>query len=105
LTLHETLVDVWRQVLVEGRTEAEVDGVRRPIGRTRTQGLRMVSFSFRDHAIEGIEQNPEKPSRWGALAREGKRIMQFSCRGRYFANVCDGSLLAYPAWRALALPD
>jgi hypothetical protein len=53
----------------------------------------------------GIEQNPATKSRWAALAREGSRIMQFRCQGRYVANVCEGKLLRYPAWTALALPE
>jgi hypothetical protein len=35
----------------------------------------------------------------------GNRIMQFRCKGRYIANVCEGKLKRYPAWTALALPD
>jgi hypothetical protein len=31
--------------------------------------------------------------------------MQFRCKGRYIANVCEGKLFRYPAWTALALPD
>jgi len=55
--------------------------------------------------IMGIEQNPQTASQWTALARTGKRIVQFRCKRRYIANVCEGKLLRYPAWTALALPD
>jgi len=53
----------------------------------------------------GIEQNPKTASRWAELARQGNRIMQFRCSGRYVANVCEGKLLRYPAWKALELPE
>jgi hypothetical protein len=31
--------------------------------------------------------------------------MQFSVNRRYVANVCEGKLLRYPAWRSLNLPE
>ncbi len=104
-TLAETLRDVWRAVLVDGRGEVEVDGVARTVGRTRGQGLRVVSFTFRGHAIDGIEQNPSTRSRWAELARAGERVMQFSSGHRYVANVAEGQLTRYPAWKALGLPE
>ena len=64
-----------------------------------------VEFNCGGLRITGIEQNPATTSRWAALAREGNRIMQFRCEGRYVGNVCEGKLLRYPAWRALNLPD
>jgi len=104
-SLGELLVDVWRQAIAEGRTEFLVGSKRCTVGRTRAQGLRTVTFAHGDVVLEGIEQNPEKTSRWAQLAREGKRIMQFRCGRRYVANVCEGTLLRYPAWKGLGLPD
>ena len=78
------------------------------------RGFRPASFTWPDLSrwpgrsdlrIIGIEQNPATSSRWAALAEEGKRIMQFRCKGCYVANVCEGKLLRYPAWGALKLPD
>ncbi|MGD0250556.1 MAG: hypothetical protein ABSB97_06705 [Thermoplasmata archaeon] len=80
-------------------------GRRYKVGRTRNQGLRTVALFYEEHPVEGIEQNPEKTSRWAQLARDGKQIMQFSCRHRYFANVCEGVLTRYPAWKSLGLPE
>jgi hypothetical protein len=105
MALDELLISVWQQVLVEGIPAATVEGQLVRVERTRSQGLRFLTFAYRDQAIEGIEQNPDKPSRWGQLARAGQRIMQFRCRGRYFANVCEGKVMRYPAWKALQLPD
>ncbi len=105
MTLSDTLIDVWRQALVDRKDEVEIGGRRFRVGRTRSQGLRTVSLDYAEHVIEGIEQNPEKTSRWAQLAREGKRIMQFRYRTRYVGNVCDGALLRYPAWKTLGLPE
>lgn len=105
MNLSESLVEAWRQALVEGRPEVELAGRHHRVGRTRAQGLRTISFLYGEHMIEGIEQNPEKTSRWAQLAREGKRLMQFKFRNRFFANVCEGVVTKYPAWTALDLPE
>jgi hypothetical protein len=57
--------------------EVEVERRRLPVRRTSRQGLRTVTFTIgvRQHAA--IEQNPEKPSRWGGLARSGHQVVQF----------------------------
>ncbi len=104
-SLGATLIEAWRQTLAEGRDVFETGGHRYPTGRTRTQGLKTVGFSFGEFHLEGIEQNPNKSSRWAKLAQEGKRIMQFSFAGRYVANVCEGKLTRYPMWKGKGLPD
>lgn len=104
-TLAERLVEVWEQSLRDARTTVEIDGHALPVGRTRTAGLRIVAFTHGAEAIDGIEQNPEKTSRWAEMARAGQRIMQYRCRGRFFANVCEGRLTRYPAWKSLGLPE
>ena len=104
-TLGETLIEVWRQVLSEGGSTVELGGRTIRVGRTRSQGLRTVEVTYHDVRLEGIEQNPLKPSRWGKLAQEGKKIMQFRLGSRYVGNVCDGVLLRYPAWRTSGLPE
>lgn len=105
MALSEVLLDVWRSVLVEDRPEAIVQGSAVPVQRTRAQGLRFVEFELGGKRIVGIEQNPNKASRWAKLAQQGSRIMQFSCQHRYFANVCDGQLTRYGAWAGLGLAD
>ncbi len=101
----EALISVWKQVLVEGKDEVELDGGVFRVTFLRAKKLKMVEFTHGDYRIAGIEQNPQTSSRWAELARQGKRIMQFRCQGRYIANVCDGKLLRYPAWRGLELPE
>lgn len=104
MTIGDTLIDVWREVLVEGKPVVEIFGQSCRVGRTRS-GLRTIGIPVGGMIIEGIEQNPEKTSRWAELARQGKKIMQFRAKGRYVGNVCDGALLRYPAWKSLGLAD
>lgn len=101
----KALISVWRQVLVEGKNEIELDHKEFPVILLRVKRLKMVEFRLGELLVAGIEQNPKTTSRWAELARAGQRIMQFRCRGRYIANVCEGKLLRYPAWKALSLPE
>jgi hypothetical protein len=105
MTLAETLISVWRQALLEEKPVVELDGERYRVTRTPSKRLRTVTFDYAGHAVTGIEQNPRTSSRWAELAREGQRIMQFSVRGRYIANVCEGKHVHYGAWRAMELPE
>ena len=105
MTLGETLIEVWRQVLVEGIPRVELAGKSYPVTATRAKKLRTVRFDYASHHIDGIEQNPETGSRWALLAREGKRVMQFTIGRRYIGNVSEGELVRYPAWHALELPE
>lgn len=105
MTLAETLIAVWQQVLAEGKPAVNLEGKSYKVGATRAKKLRAVDFSYGDHGFAGIEQNPQTKSRWAALARQGKRIMQFSCEGRYIGVVVEGRLTRYPAWRDLRLSE
>ena len=106
MSLADTLVNIWKQALVDELPEVEAGGRRCRVGRTRARGLRTVDFEYEGRRLTGIEQNPETASRWAALARQGQRVMQFSAGGRrYFANVAEGKLLRYSAWAALELPE
>ena len=46
---------------------------------------------------EAIEQNPEKPSRWGQLAREGHQVVQFKDNQTncFVAAAVDGKVKEY----------
>jgi hypothetical protein len=46
---------------------------------------------------QAIQQNPEKPSRWGKLAREGHRVVQFRDleTEKYVAVAVDGKVREY----------
>jgi hypothetical protein len=105
MTLAETLVAIWQQAFADEKAVVELPAGAYRVTKTRSKGLRTVRFTYDTYELDGIEQNPETASRWAALAREGKRVMQFSFRGSYVANVCEGKLLRYPAWEKLGLPE
>jgi|SRR5580658_9421659 hypothetical protein len=71
-SLEETLISVWRQVMVEGAKTVTVEGRNFPGRRTSRSKLREVDFRFDAHELRGLEQNPRTSSRWARLAREGK---------------------------------
>jgi hypothetical protein len=91
----DVLVEVWRQALVENAKEVRVGTERYAVRRTSKRRLREVDFVFDGREIRGLEQNPDTKSRWAAMAREGKKVMQFLSEGRYVANVVDGKVTLY----------
>lgn len=95
LSLEQTLIEVWRQTLVENAKTVELGSERYPVRSTPKRGLRQVDFVFEGTEIRGLEQNPQTKSRWAQLARSGKKVMQFLSEGRYMANVVDGKVNFY----------
>ena len=95
LSFEETLIEVWRQALVENAKAVKVGGESYPVRRTPKRGLLEVDFTFDGNEIRGLEQNPDTKSRWAQLARSGKKVMQFLREGRYVANVVDGKVTRY----------
>jgi hypothetical protein len=95
LSLEDTLKEVWRQALVEGLPEVTLDGEAYPVNLIKSKRLRQVYFKFGDETIAGIEQNPKTASRWAALARAGKKVMQFRQESGYLAVVADGKCILY----------
>jgi len=93
--LQDTLIEVWRQTLVENATLVELGKERYAVRRTPKHKLRQVDFVFDGNEIRGLEQNPETKSEWARLARSGKKVMQFLSEGRYVANVVDGKVTLY----------
>ena len=94
-SFEETLIEVWRQTLVENATPVELGKERYAVRRTPKHKLRQVDFVFDGNEIRGLEQNPETKSEWARLARSGKKVMQFLSEGRYVANVVDGKVTLY----------
>lgn len=94
-SFEQTLVDVWRQALVENADVVELDGKRYPVRITPRKGLRQVDFIFDGNEIRGLEQNRDTKSRWAQLARSGKKVMQFLSERRYVAVVVDGKVISY----------
>lgn len=106
MTLEEAMVKVWREALVEGATDVELDGKKFAVRETPRKRLREVDFEFEGQApgktirdtkivLRGLEQNPETESRWAQLARKGHKVMQFLSAGRYVGNVLDGKVTLY----------
>ena len=77
------------QVVVEGRASR--------VARTGAGRFRTVRFVLDGKEYQAIEQNSEKPSRWGKLAREGHRVVQFRDLGtqKYVAVAVDGKVWEY----------
>jgi hypothetical protein len=93
--LEETLISVWQQALVDDAKIVTLEGRNFLVRRTSRSRLREVDFQFEGHELRGLEQNPEKASRWAQLARQGKKVMQFLQQRRYIAVVVDGKVQFY----------
>jgi hypothetical protein len=89
------LSSIARQLM--SAAEVEVEGKRLPVRRTSKQGLRTVTFTVEGRQYAAIEQNPEKPSRWGELARSGHQVVQFKDvqSNRFVAVAVDGEAKEY----------
>jgi hypothetical protein len=76
-----------------------VDGKSTPVPHTSRQHLRTAAFTVGGREYQAIEQNPEKPSRWGQLARSGHQVVQFKDaeNNRFVAVVVDGEVTFYGA--------
>src|SRR5271165_4623977 len=74
-----------------------VEGKSAPVRRTSRQHLRTAAFTIGGREYQAIEQNPEKPSRWGQLARSGHQVVQFKDAesDRFVAVVVDGEVTFY----------
>ena len=92
ISFEQTIVEVWRQVLVENANIVALESERYPVRETPKRRLRQVDFVFDGNQIRGLEQNPETKSRWAQMARAGKKVMQFLSEGRYVASVVDGKV-------------
>jgi hypothetical protein len=91
----QTLVEVWRQALVDGAKIIALGQEHFTVRLTPKRRLRQVDFVFEGTPIRGLEQNPETKSRWAQAARAGQKVMQFLSQGRYVANVVDGKVNVY----------
>lgn len=92
---HEILKTVAEQML--SGAEVMISGKTIRVSRTGSGRLRTVRFPMDGGEYQAIEQNPEKPSAWGKLAREGHRVVQFRDlgSGKYVGVVVDGKVREY----------
>jgi hypothetical protein len=93
--LEETFLAVWRQVLLEGKKVVAVADDTFSVLITPKQKLKQINFQLDGRNFRGLEQNPDTKSRWAAMARSGKKVMQFLEDGRYIAVVADGKFIPY----------
>jgi hypothetical protein len=92
---HEILKSVAEQMM--NGAQVVVDGRASKVARTGARRFRTVRFVMGGKEYQAIEQNPEKPSRWGKLAREGHRVVQFRDleTQKYVAAVVDEKVQEY----------
>src|SRR5215469_12056190 len=80
-SFEETVVEVWRQALVENSKFVRIGTESYPVRRTAKRGLRQVDFAFDGIDIRGLKQNPATKIPMGAIGaiwQEGNAIPQ--CR-------------------------
>ena len=95
ISLEDALLNVWRQSLVENKKTVALEGESIPVRSTAKRKLKEIDFQFDGKDLRGLEQNPDTKSRWAAMARNGKKVMQFLAGGRYIAVVADGKVHLY----------
>ena len=68
-----------------------------PVKRTSMQRLKTVKFEMNGREYQAIEQNSDKPSRWGKLARDGHSVIQFkdALTNKFVAVAVDGKVKPY----------
>jgi hypothetical protein len=83
-------------------TAIEVQGKSVPVRRTSSQHLKTVTFAMGGRKYTAIEQNAEKPSRWGQLARAGHQVVQFKDdeTNKFVAVSIDGQVKEYGGQRS-----
>jgi hypothetical protein len=96
LSLEDALLTVYQQSLVESRKKVLLEDKSFPVRLTAKRKLKQIDFQFDGRDLRGLEQNPETKSRWAAMARSGKKVMQFLEHGRYIAVVANGKVHFYP---------
>jgi hypothetical protein len=93
--LHKQLSSIAAQ-LMNGK-EVLFEDQRLKVERVGSGRLRTVRVTINGRALQAIEQNREKPSHWGKLARKGHQVVQFQdvVTKMYIAVVVDGEVREY----------
>jgi hypothetical protein len=91
----ELMKSVAEQMMAGGKVT--INGSNVFVKHTSYQRLKNLRFEMNGRQYQAIEQNSEKPSRWGQLAREGHRVVQFRDveTGKYVAVAVDGEVREY----------
>jgi hypothetical protein len=94
-SLEDVLLSVWRQSMVDELTSVKIGDETYAVKSTPRRGLKQIDFRFGGKHLRGLEQNPDTKSRWAAMSRAGKKVMQFLDGGRYLAVVSDEKVHLY----------
>jgi len=84
MTLEEAMLAVWRQALVEGKPEVDLDGRTFPVRETPKKRLREVDFEWRDPSAHGLASGrlSSSDSRFAETASgKGARDATITLRG------------------------
>ena len=83
--------------MMSGTSHVEMHSKVVPVRRTSSQHLKTVTFTMDGREYAAIEQNPDKPSRWGQLAKAGHQVVQFKDveNNRFVAVAVDGKVKEY----------
>jgi len=92
---HKLLALVAAQLM--NGAEVTLDDQTMRVIRLGSGRLRSVRFLMNGRIIVAIEQNRNKPSRWGELAKKGHQVVQFQdlVTKKYLAVVVDGEVTEY----------
>jgi hypothetical protein len=92
-------ISLMQSIAEQMKTQSKVELGEKaaPVKRTSMQRLKTVSFKMNGREYQAIEQNPDKPSRWGKLAREGHSVVQFKDgeTNKFVAVAVDGKVKEY----------
>jgi len=93
----KVLQSVAMQLMNGEEVALQEDDQKLRVKRVGSGRLRMVHFRLNGREFEAIEQNRNKPSRWGQLAREKHQVVQFRdvLTHKYVAVVVDGEITEY----------
>ncbi len=93
----QVLQSVAMQLMNGDVVALDEDGQKLRVKRVGSGRLRMVEFKLNGRVFEAMEQNPEKPSRWGQFAREKHQVVQFRdvASHKYVAVAVDGEITEY----------
>jgi sorbitol-specific phosphotransferase system component IIA len=92
---HRLLRSVAAQ-LING-DEVTLDDKKVRVTKVGSRRLRTVRILLNGREIQAIEQNRDKPSNWGKLARMGHQVVQFQDleTKKYVAVSVDGEITEY----------
>jgi hypothetical protein len=97
MTEEQKVLQAVAMQLMNGDEVAIEEDQKLRVKRVGSGRLRMVQFKLNGRMFEAIEQNPDKPSRWGQLAREKHQVVQFRdlAAHKYVAVAVDGEITQY----------